>query len=67
MPAQWNVGDRIENRWEIHKILRGGMGIVYVVYDHEWREPFAVKTFQVKSSLGIQAPRIGSLSRRAVG
>ena len=46
MPAQWNVGDRIENRWEIHKILRGGMGIVYVVYDHEWREPFAVKTFQ---------------------
>jgi tetratricopeptide (TPR) repeat protein len=43
---QWNVGDRMENRWEIHKILRGGMGIVYVVYDHEWHEVFAVKTFQ---------------------
>jgi len=46
MPGQWNVGDRMENRWEIHKILRGGMGIVYVVYDHEFREVFAVKTFQ---------------------
>jgi tetratricopeptide (TPR) repeat protein len=22
------------------------MGIVYVVYDHEWREPYAAKTFQ---------------------
>jgi tetratricopeptide (TPR) repeat protein len=43
---QWNVGDRIENRYEIHKILRGGMGIVYLVYDHEWREVYAAKTFQ---------------------
>ena len=46
MQTQWNIGDRIENRWEIHKILRGGMGIVYVVYDHQFREVFAVKTFQ---------------------
>ncbi len=46
MAAEWQIGERIEKRWEIYKILRGGMGIVYVVYDHEWREPFAVKTFQ---------------------
>ncbi len=46
MQNDWQIGERIENRWEIHKILRGGMGIVYVVYDHEWREALAVKTFQ---------------------
>ncbi|HXD30628.1 MAG TPA: tetratricopeptide repeat protein [Pyrinomonadaceae bacterium] len=46
MAAEWQIGDRIQNRWEIHRILKGGMGIVYVVYDHDWHEPFAVKTFQ---------------------
>ncbi len=46
MATDWQIGERIENRWEIHKILRGGMGIVYVVYDHEWREALAAKTFQ---------------------
>ena len=46
MATDWKIGDRIERRWEIHKILRGGMGIVYVVYDHEFHEPFAAKTFQ---------------------
>jgi hypothetical protein len=43
MAADWQIRDRIPDpetgweRWEIHKILRGGMGIVYVVYDHDWR------------------------------
>jgi len=46
MATSWQIGDRIENRWEIHHILHGGMGIVYIVYDHEFREPFAAKTFQ---------------------
>jgi serine/threonine protein kinase len=46
MQTEWQIGERIENRWEIYKILRGGMGIVYVVYDHEWHEPLAAKTFQ---------------------
>jgi serine/threonine protein kinase len=50
MAAQWQVGERIQNRWDIHKILGGagksGMGIVYVVYDHKLREAFAAKTFQ---------------------
>jgi tetratricopeptide (TPR) repeat protein len=46
MPGQWKIGDRIQDRWEIHKILGGGMGVVFVVYDHELQEPFAAKTFQ---------------------
>ena len=46
MVASWQIGDRIENRWEIYHILRGGMGIVYIVYDHDFRGPFAAKTFQ---------------------
>jgi tetratricopeptide (TPR) repeat protein len=44
--TRWQIGDRIQNRWQIHKIFKGGMGIVYIVYDHEWREAFAAKTFQ---------------------
>ncbi len=46
MSAGWNIGDRIQNRWQVHQILKGGMGVVYIVYDHDWREVFAVKTFQ---------------------
>jgi serine/threonine protein kinase len=41
---EWLDGSR--KRWEIGKILGGGMGRVYIVYDHELREPFAAKTFQ---------------------
>lgn len=46
MATRWQIGDKIENRWEIYKILKGGMGIIYVVYDHEFGEAFAAKTFQ---------------------
>lgn len=55
MTTNWEIGDRIQNRWEIHKILRGGMGIVYVVYDHELREPFAAKTFHEEIFAGNPA------------
>jgi len=50
MATNWKFGDRIQNRWEIHHILGGrgksGMGIVYVVYDHEYHIVHAAKTFQ---------------------
>jgi tetratricopeptide (TPR) repeat protein len=46
MKSDWAIGDIIEGRWEIHDIKRGGMGIVYVVYDEEWKEVQAAKTFQ---------------------
>lgn len=52
MATNWQIGDKIPDyntgrgRWEIYKILRGGMGIVYVVYDDEHRHAYAAKTFQ---------------------
>ncbi len=45
---RWQIGDRIENRYEIHKIKRGGFGVVYICYDHEDKGPLAIKTFQTK-------------------
>lgn len=52
MAARWRIGDRIEGRWEIYDIKRGGIDVVYIVYDHEYQEPFAIKTF-----LGQPHPR----------
>ena len=44
MSSNLQVGDRIQSRWEIHKILKGGMGVVYFVYDHEGSAALAAKT-----------------------
>ena len=44
----WQVGDKILNHYEIHQIKQGGMGIVYICYDHEDMEPVVIKTFQDK-------------------
>ena len=43
MSTNWRVGDKIQGRWEVYKILQGGVGVVYIVYDHAFREPFAAK------------------------
>lgn len=45
MPRAWQVGDRIQRRWEIYQVLCGGAGAVYIVYDIQLRLPFAAKTF----------------------
>ncbi|MBF0556430.1 MAG: protein kinase, partial [Nitrospirae bacterium] len=48
--GRYKIGDRIAGRYEIYRILGGegksGMGIVYVCYDHEFKEVIALKTFQ---------------------
>lgn len=44
---EWEIGDRLAGRWEIHNIVKtGGMGIVFIVYDEQSNEPLAVKTFK---------------------
>jgi tetratricopeptide (TPR) repeat protein len=62
VPPTWRPGDRIQNRWEVYKILRGGMGIVYVVYDLEERRIYAAKTFQ--EEIFIRNPESAELFER---
>ena len=44
--AGWKLGDRIEDQYEIRKILLGNMGAVFLCRDVETGTPVAVKTFQ---------------------
>jgi tetratricopeptide (TPR) repeat protein/tRNA A-37 threonylcarbamoyl transferase component Bud32 len=46
MARNWRIGERIDDRWEIHNVLQGGAGVVYIVYDQQFREPFAAKTYR---------------------
>src|SRR5919205_1066679 len=66
MATNWQIGDRIENRWQIYKILRGGMGVVYIVYDHEWHQNVTrarfVKTIANKPYLFLEYVGGGDLS-----
>ncbi len=62
MTREWKTGDRLENRWEILKVMKGGMGVVYVVHDHEWNEAYAAKTFQ--DSVLARNPRIAAMFTR---
>jgi serine/threonine protein kinase len=46
MEHDYNVGEWIENRWEVQQVLHGGMGIVYVVLDRQTGERLAAKTYR---------------------
>lgn len=48
MSEKWKIGEKIEGRYEIHDIRKGGMGIVFLCYDHDWKRPIAIKIFQDK-------------------
>jgi tetratricopeptide (TPR) repeat protein len=42
----FKIGDRIQNRYQIVDIKMGGMGIVYLSFDHERKNKIAIKTFR---------------------
>ena len=44
--SRWQVRDKIGGRYEVQGIKKGGMGIVYLCYDHESQKPIVLKTFQ---------------------
>lgn len=47
--AAYKKGDVIGQKYEVHGVLgAGGFGIVYLVYSHETKEAYALKTFQDK-------------------
>ncbi|MDO8727093.1 MAG: tetratricopeptide repeat protein [Candidatus Methanoperedens sp.] len=43
---RWNIGEKILGYYEILKVHEGGMGIVYVVWDHRWKMYSAIKTLK---------------------
>jgi hypothetical protein len=70
----FKIGDRIGGRYEVRRILGGGMGVVYVVYDHEARNVLApkilaLKTFQDRTGHNFveQGLREGSFSLDRTG
>lgn len=62
MAVDWQIGDRIKNRWHIHNVFKGGMGIVYIVLDTENWNVFAAKTF--RSDVFAKSPRIADRFRQ---
>jgi len=46
MTKSYQAGSLIAERWEVHKVLGGGMGVVYIVYDQTLKEAFALKTYR---------------------
>jgi hypothetical protein len=35
MPTHWQIGDKLQNRWENYEIKHSGIVIVNIVYDYE--------------------------------
>ncbi len=50
IPERYNIGDKIDDRYEVLAIHRGSMGIVYGTFDHKTKLPRALKTLQQRYS-----------------
>jgi serine/threonine protein kinase len=47
---RYQIGQKIENRYEVRAIHKGSMGVVYGTYDHKEKLPRALKTLQKRFS-----------------
>jgi hypothetical protein len=39
---RYKIGDPIKNQYEVHNVLTGGFGVVYICYDHKAHIPLAI-------------------------
>lgn len=46
IPERYDIGDRIDGRYEVLALHRGSMGVVYATFDHQEKLPRALKTLQ---------------------
>lgn len=46
IPERYDIGDRIDGRYEVLALHRGSMGVVYATFDHQEQLPRALKTLQ---------------------
>ena len=53
-PGDYEHGAKINDRYEVIDVRRGGMGVVFLCYDHTDREPVALKSFQARL---LESPR----------
>jgi tetratricopeptide (TPR) repeat protein len=58
----WRIGDHIDNRFEVCRVMQGGMGIVYIAFDHELKIAVALKTF--RDDLLASRPEISERFKR---
>lgn len=53
-PGEYEHGAQIGDRYDVVDVRRGGMGVVFLCYDHTEREPVALKSFQARL---LESPR----------
>jgi len=57
MSENWKLNDRIQDRYEIKRIKRGGMGVVFLCYERHKKIAVAIKTFQDRYLLDDHSKR----------
>lgn len=54
----YKIGEKIGERYVVHDVKMGGMGVVYLCYDQKDLMPIALKTLQFKSEIGKSIPKL---------
>lgn len=53
----YQPGETIDGRWQVRRVLQGGLGRVYITMDLVDHFPLAIKTFQVEQADGAAVQR----------